>query len=166
MQVVMGTKLMGASRIICVDLNNKKKETGEAFGATDFVNPIEIGKPTHEAIRELTDGLGVDYSFECSGAAPALNEAVQSTKAGSGLTMVIGAGSQKVMPFNIETFLEGRIIKGCVFGGVRPQSDLHLIVDKCLNKEIEVEKLVTHEVELVDINESFKLLKLPECLKG
>ncbi|KAK1262655.1 Alcohol dehydrogenase-like 3 [Acorus gramineus] len=163
--VVMGAKLMGASRIIGVDVNDKKKETGEAFGATDFVNPTEIGKPTHEVIRELTDGLGVDYSFECSGAATALNEAVESTKAGSGLTMVIGAGTQKVMPFNVESFLGGRTMKGCLFGGMKPRSDIHLIVDKCLNKEVQLDGFVTHEVELDDINDAFKLLKLPECLK-
>ncbi|KAK1303680.1 Alcohol dehydrogenase-like 3 [Acorus calamus] len=70
---VAGAKMMGAGRIIGIDVNDKKREPGEAFGATDFVNPGKIGgRSAVEVIRELTGGLGVDYSFECSGVAACL----------------------------------------------------------------------------------------------
>src|SRR5215210_46495 len=43
LNVIQGLKLVGANMIIGVDLNNDKKQWGERFGMTHFVNPKEIG---------------------------------------------------------------------------------------------------------------------------
>src|SRR5438309_2880813 len=42
LNVIQGLRLVGASMIIGVDANNEKKEWGERFGMTHFVNPNEI----------------------------------------------------------------------------------------------------------------------------
>lgn len=72
--------MQGACKIIGVDLIEQKKEKARLFGMTDFINPKEIENTTTvEAIKEMTGGLGVDYSFECSGAGPVASEAFEAT---------------------------------------------------------------------------------------
>src|SRR5689334_22767338 len=43
LNVVQGAKLVGANRIIGVDLNPRRRALAEKFGMTDFVNPKEVG---------------------------------------------------------------------------------------------------------------------------
>ncbi|MCI03313.1 alcohol dehydrogenase-like 2-like, partial [Trifolium medium] len=64
---ISGAKMMGASKIIGVDKNEMKREKGEAFGLTNFINPSDSNKSASELVKELSGGMGVDYSFECTG---------------------------------------------------------------------------------------------------
>ncbi|OAY41785.1 hypothetical protein MANES_09G129300v8 [Manihot esculenta] len=94
--VIEGARMRGAATIIGVDKNGKKREKGQAFGMTHFINPEEFDKPISQLVKDLTSGIGVDYCFECSGAAPLVNEALQATKMGIGKAIVVGAGSETV----------------------------------------------------------------------
>lgn len=80
MQVVEGARLNGAAKIIGIDINDCKRKKGEAFGMTEFINPKDSDKSISELVKEVTDGLGVDYSFECTGASALVNEALEATK--------------------------------------------------------------------------------------
>ncbi|ONK71953.1 uncharacterized protein A4U43_C04F14100 [Asparagus officinalis] len=131
---IIGAKLLGASKIIGVDLNNRKKEKAEFFGMTDFINPKEIeNKTCVEMIKEMTGGMGVDYSFECSGAGSVVNEAVEATVMGRGITIMLG-GAEKNASISCLALLGGRTLKGTTFGGIKPRSDLPSIITKCINK--------------------------------
>jgi len=66
LNVVQGARLVGANKIIGVDLNPARKALGEKFGMTHFVNPKEVGGDLVAHLVELTGG-GADYSFECIG---------------------------------------------------------------------------------------------------
>lgn len=73
--------MMGATRIIGIDVNERKREKGEAFGMTDFINPNDHSdKPSSQLVKDLTNGLGVDYALECTGVASLLTQALESTK--------------------------------------------------------------------------------------
>ncbi|KAK9269680.1 hypothetical protein L1049_001458 [Liquidambar formosana] len=77
---IKGAQMKGATRIIGIDKNERKKEKGLAFGMTEFVNPSEHDKSISEIIKELTGGTGVDYCIECTGVAPLMNEALEACK--------------------------------------------------------------------------------------
>lgn len=71
---------MGACKIIGVDLIQNKKQTAYAFGMTDFINPNELdGRSISDAIKDMTGGLGVNYSFDCTGVPSVFNEAIEAT---------------------------------------------------------------------------------------
>lgn len=73
--------MQGATKIIGVDINEKKAQIGEVFGMTDFINPQNHpNKLVSDLVKDMTNGLGVDYSFECTGVAPLLNEALEASK--------------------------------------------------------------------------------------
>ena len=80
LQAVIGAKLQGASRIIGIDTNENKREKGEAFGITDFINPGDSNKSASELVKELSGGMGADYSFECTGVSTLLSESLEATK--------------------------------------------------------------------------------------
>ncbi|PIA39950.1 hypothetical protein AQUCO_02600413v1, partial [Aquilegia coerulea] len=163
---VEGARIMGASKIIGVDLNEWKKEKGEVFGMTDFINPTKSDKPLSELIKEITAGMGVDYCFECTGAEPLLNEAILSSKIGKGITILIGVSLQTSNTINSSQLIFGRTVKGSIFGGLKPQSDFPVIIEKNINKEFKLDALMTHEIQLDDINRALnKVAKQPDCIK-
>ena len=73
--------MQGASKIIGVDINENKAAIGKVFGMTDFINPkVHPNKSVSDLVKDITDGLGVDYSFECTGVPSLLNEALEASK--------------------------------------------------------------------------------------
>ena len=90
--VIMGSRLAGATTIIGVDIDPRKLEWAREFGATHTVNPTE-GDPV-EAIKAITGGYGVNYSFEAVGRPDTTLQAIFSRDL-AGTCVIIGvAGPQ------------------------------------------------------------------------
>ncbi|HWM25800.1 MAG TPA: zinc-binding dehydrogenase [Chthoniobacterales bacterium] len=68
-------RTLGAAQVFAVDINPRKLELAERFGATP-VN-ASAGNPV-EQIRELTGGCGVDVALELVGLPATMRQAVQS----------------------------------------------------------------------------------------
>ncbi len=157
LNVVQGAKMVGADRIIGIDLNDDRETLAREFGMTDFINPRDIDDVT-EAIIELTGG-GVDYSFECIGNTTTMRQALECSHKGWGESFIIGvagAGQEiSTRPFQLVT---GRSWKGTAFGGARGRSDVPKIVDWYMNGKIQIDPLITHTMPLEDINKAFDLM--------
>ncbi|MCW8935563.1 MAG: S-(hydroxymethyl)glutathione dehydrogenase/class III alcohol dehydrogenase [Gammaproteobacteria bacterium] len=163
---IQGAVMAKAGRIIAVDINPDKWEIAKAMGATDFVNPKTLSVSTTEAIIEMTNG-GVDYSFECIGNIHVMREALECTHMGWGVATVIGvagAGQEiSTRPFNL---VVGRTWKGSAFGGVKGRTELPGYVDRYMDGEIELDKMVTHTMPLEDINRAFDLMHSGESIRS
>ena len=155
---IQGAVMAKAGRIIAIDTNPEKWEMAKALGATDFINPDQLAVTVTEAIVDMTSG-GVDYSFECIGNVHVMREALECCHMGWGVSTIIGvAGSGQEIctrPFQLVT---GRIWKGTAFGGVKGRSELPGYVDRYMNGEIELDRMVTHTMPLEDINQAFELM--------
>ncbi|KAF6138628.1 hypothetical protein GIB67_032522 [Kingdonia uniflora] len=127
-----GARMRGASKIIGMDINERKREKGGVFGMADFINPTQSNKSISVAIKEMTNGLSMDCIYECSGVSSLINEALEATTFGKGVVTIIGMGEQST-PISLFSLL-GRTLKGSILGGLKPQSDLPVIVDKCIAK--------------------------------
>ncbi|CAL4937990.1 unnamed protein product [Urochloa decumbens] len=164
--VAQGAKMCGASKIIGVDLNPDKEKVGKMFGMTDFVNPTKLDKSSvSEVIGGMTGG-GVDCSFECVGVPSVMTDAFRSTKLGNGKTIVLGMGKetdQLCVP--ALELLFGKSVIGSALGGIKPKTDIPIIAKKCMNKELELDGLVTHEVGLGEINTAFDLMLQGKSLR-
>ncbi|CAN6296201.1 unnamed protein product [Urochloa humidicola] len=163
--VAQGAKMCGASKIIGVDLNPDKEKIGKTFGVTDFINPTKLDKSSVEVIGEMTGG-GVDCSFECVGVPSVMTDAFRSTKLGHGKTIVLGMGKQTdQMCVPAVELLFGKCVIGSALGGIKPKTDIPIIAEKCKNKELELDGLVTHEVGLGEINTAFDLMLQGKSLR-
>jgi len=166
LSVIQGAVMAKAGRIIAVDINADKWEIAKALGATDFVNPSELSNTATEAIVDMTNG-GVDYSFECIGNVHVMREALECCHMGWGVSTIIGvagAGQEiSTRPFQLVT---GRTWKGTAFGGVKGRTELPGYVDRYMNGEIELDKMVTHSMPLEDINRAFDLMHAGESIRS
>ncbi|XP_038716547.1 alcohol dehydrogenase-like 2 [Tripterygium wilfordii] len=157
--VAEGARLRRASKIIGIDLNPGKFEIGKEFGVTNFINPSSCGdKPVSEVIKEMTDG-GADYCFECIGLASLMEDAFRSSRVGWGKTVILGVEAHGLpVSLNCSEILNGRSFSGSLYGGIKPKSDIPLLANKFLEKELNLDKFITHEVCFSDINKAFDLL--------
>ena len=157
LNVIQGAKLVGARRIIGVDLNADKKALATQFGMTDFVNPSEVDNVVDHLIQ-MTGG-GVDYSFECIGNVNVMRQALECCHKGWGQSCIIGvagAGQEiSTRPFQLVT---GRSWRGTAFGGARGRTDVPKIVDWYMEGKIHIEEMITHTRPLDEINTAFDLM--------
>jgi S-(hydroxymethyl)glutathione dehydrogenase / alcohol dehydrogenase len=169
LNVIQGAKLVGADKIIGVDLNPSREAMARSFGLTHFLNPAEIeagGGSVVDAIVQLTGG-GADYSFECIGNTNVMRQALECTHKGWGQSIIIGvaeAGAEiSTRPFQLVT---GRVWKGSAFGGARGRTDVPKIVDWYMEGKINIDSLITHTMPLAKINEGFELMKRGASIRG
>jgi S-(hydroxymethyl)glutathione dehydrogenase/alcohol dehydrogenase len=166
LNVVQGARLVGANKIIGVDLNPARKPLAEKFGLTHFVNPKEVGGDLVAHLVALTDG-GADYSFECIGNVDLMRQALECTHRGWGVSVIIGvAGAGKEIstrPFQLVT---GRVWKGTAFGGIRGRTEVPQIVDWYMDGKINIDDLITHKMPLNDINKAFDLMHSGESIRS
>jgi len=146
-----------AGRIIAVDTNPAKFELARQLGATDCVNPAEVGDVV-EAIVELTDG-GVDYSFEAIGKVEIMGQALACTHRGWGQSIIIGvAGAGEEIHARPFLLVTGRSWRGTAFGGVKSRSEVPGLVDQYMAGALKIDPLVTGSLPLERINEAFSLM--------
>jgi S-(hydroxymethyl)glutathione dehydrogenase/alcohol dehydrogenase len=158
LNVIQGLRLVGANMIVGVDLNPERKAWGERFGMTHFVNPKEAGADLVNYLVNLTGG-GADYSFECIGNVDTMRAALECCHKGWGESVIIGvapAGAEiRTRPFQLVT---GRVWRGTAFGGARGRTEVPKIVDWYMEKKIEIDPMITHQMPLSDINKAFDLM--------
>ncbi|KAI8535705.1 hypothetical protein RHMOL_Rhmol10G0194400 [Rhododendron molle] len=125
------------------------------FGVTEFMNPKEHDKPVQEVIAEMTDG-GVDRSVEWTGGVNAMISAFECVHDGWGVAVLVGVPNKEdAFKTHLMNFLNEKTLKGTFFGDYKPRSDLPSVVEKYMNKELEPEKFITHEVPFTEINKAF-----------
>ncbi|ACY18214.1 S-(hydroxymethyl)glutathione dehydrogenase/class III alcohol dehydrogenase [Haliangium ochraceum] len=157
LNVIQGARMVGADKIVGVDLNPAKRELAEKFGMTHFVNPKEVD----DVVAHIVDitGGGADYSFECIGNVEVMRQALECCHKGWGTSIIIGvAGAGEEIctrPFQLVT---GRNWRGSAFGGARGRRDVPKIVDWYMDGKIEIDPLITHTMPLDDINNAFDLM--------
>jgi S-(hydroxymethyl)glutathione dehydrogenase/alcohol dehydrogenase len=158
LNVIQGAKMVGANMIVGVDLNPAREAIARQFGMTHFVNPKDVKSDLVAHLVELTGG-GADYSFECIGNVNTMRQALECCHRGWGQSVIIGvagAGQEiATRPFQLVT---GRVWKGTAFGGARGRTDVPKIVDWYMDKKINIDDLITHQMPLEKINDAFDLM--------
>ena len=158
LNVLQAARMVGANKIIGVDINGEKEAWGRKFGMTEFVNPNTLKGDVVEELVRLTDG-GADFTFDCTGNTIVMRQALETCHRGWGVSVVIGvaeAGKEiATRPFQLVT---GRVWKGTAFGGAKGRTDVPKIVDWYMNGKIEIDSMITHKLKLEDINKGFDLM--------
>ena len=166
LNVIQGARLVGADRIVGVDVNPDKRAIAETFGMTDFVNPKEVEGDLVPYLVDLTGG-GADYSFECIGNVATMRQALECAHKGWGVSVIIGvagAGQEiATRPFQLVT---GRTWMGTAFGGARGRTDVPRIVDWYMEGKINIDDLITHTMPLEEINTAFDLMHAGESIRS
>ena len=165
LNVIQGARMVGADKIIGIDINPQREAMARKFGMTHFINPNDVPNIV-DAVVQLTDG-GADYSFECIGNTKVMRQALECTHKGWGRSIIIGvaeAGAEiSTRPFQLVT---GRKWEGSAFGGARGRTDVPKIVDWYMEGKIDIDSLITHTLPLDKINDGFQLMKSGESIRS
>ena len=166
LNVIQGARMVGANKIIGVDLNPGRKQIAEKFGMTHFVNPTELEDDLVPYLVDQTDG-GADHSFECIGNTEVMRQALECCHKGWGKSTIIGvapAGAEiATRPFQLVT---GRVWQGTAFGGAKGRTDVPRIVDWYMDGKINIDDLITHVLPLDQINDGFDLMHRGESIRS
>jgi S-(hydroxymethyl)glutathione dehydrogenase/alcohol dehydrogenase len=165
LNVIQAARMVGASMIVGVDLNPKKRALAEKLGMTHFVNPKEVEGDLVAHLVELTKG-GADYSFECVGNVQLMRQALECCHKGWGVSVIVGvagAGQEiSTRPFQLVT---GRVWKGTAFGGAKGRTAVPKIVDWYMEGKINIDDLITQVMPVERINEAFDLMHQGEGIR-
>ena len=167
LNVIQGARLVGANKIVGVDINPAPQGARREIRHDPFREPqgsrAGISSRTWSA---LTDG-GADYSFECVGNVDLMRQALECCHRGWGVSVIIGvagAGQEiQTRPFQLVT---GRVWKGTAFGGARGRTDVPKIVDWYMDGKINIDDLITHMMPLEKINDAFDLMHKGESIRS
>lgn len=166
LNVIQGAALCAPARIIAVDLVEQKLQWAKDFGATDTINGKNVAD-VPGAIRELTDGLGVDYAFEVIGAPAVILEAFLSVKRG-GKAVVVGvpAFTDQVSLPGVMFALEEKSIVGSLYGSGNMQRDVPRLLDLYMQKRIKIDELVSRKIKLNEVNSAFAAMENGEVARS
>jgi len=163
MSAVMGARLVGAGKIIAVDVFDNKLRLAEELGATHTINAGR--EDAVEGIRQLTGG-GADYTIVAAASEVAATQAIEAIGFG-GMCVVIGApprGTDVALDFS--ALLREKTIRGCQFGSSRASLDIPLYIDLFMEGRLPLDKLVTRRYPLAEINTAFEALEAGEVVKA
>jgi S-(hydroxymethyl)glutathione dehydrogenase/alcohol dehydrogenase len=161
---VIGCRLRGAERIVCVDLSERRLALATQHGATETM----VGGPDAvERIVESTGGFGADYTFEATGNVNVMRQAVESARMGWGLCTVAGvAGKGEKLDVVPRFLITGRRIAGSSFGGAKGRDGVPVLVDRWLAGDIDASSFISHRITLDDVDRGFELMEAQDGIRS
>ncbi len=165
LSAVMAAHAAGASPIIAIDRIPEKLEKARELGATHTVHAGSSDPLTE--IRALTAGQGVQVSIESSGQISVMEAAFSAVKAGGGLCVICGNashGSKMVLdPFDL---IRGKRLIGSWGGESNLDSDIPRYADLFLKGQLFLQKLISKEYALEEINQALDDLEQGKVIRG
>lgn len=164
LNIVQGARMMSARQIIAVDVHASKEAKARELGATHFVNAAECDPV--KAVKDLTGGKGVDYSFEAVGLTAPIEQAYDSLKKG-GTCVVAGISRADVRAqINVNQLVYAeKTLKGTLYGSMRPRVDLLSLIELHRVGKLMLDELLTRTYPLEEINEAYAALERGEVAR-
>ncbi|MEU4495554.1 Zn-dependent alcohol dehydrogenase [Streptomyces sp. NBC_00210] len=159
---IQGARLKGAAQIVAVDPVANRREAGLRFGATEAVAPDELA----DAKQRITAGEGFDYVFEVVGRSATARTAYEATRRG-GTLCIVGAGAMDdFLQLNMfELFFDEKRILPSMYGGGDVLTSYERAIALWRAGRIDLEGLITHRVQLAEINDALAQMRTGEALR-
>ncbi|MGK5449497.1 S-(hydroxymethyl)mycothiol dehydrogenase [Streptomyces radiopugnans] len=162
---VMGANLAGASRIIAVDIDDRKLATARKLGATHTVNSRE-NDPV-EAVRELTGGFGADVVIDAVGVPETYRQAFYARDL-AGTVVLVGVPTPEMrleLPL-LDVFGRGGALKSSWYGDCLPPRDFPMLIDLYLQGRLDLDAFVSETIALDGVEEAFDRMEAGDVLRS
>ncbi|WP_111510637.1 S-(hydroxymethyl)mycothiol dehydrogenase [Mycobacterium kyogaense] len=162
---IAGAALVGAKRIIAVDMDNRKLEWARQFGATHTVNAKELDAV--ETIQDLTDGFGADVVIDAVGRPETWKQAFYARDL-AGTVVLVGVPTPDMtleMPL-IDFFSRGGSLKSSWYGDCLPERDFPTLISLYLQGRFPLDKFVSERIGLDQIEDAFHKMHAGEVLRS
>jgi len=162
---IVGSKLAGASTIIAIDIDDRKLEWAQQFGATHVCNskntdPVEF-------IRSVTDGHGADVCIEAIGHPEVFKQCFEARDL-AGTVVLVGVPNPEMtveLPF-IEIFGRGGSLKSSWYGDCLPERDFPMLIDLYLQGRLDLGGFVSETIGLDDVEAAFHKMEAGDVLRS
>ncbi|HEY9058053.1 MAG TPA: zinc-binding dehydrogenase [Aurantimonas sp.] len=146
-------KALGAQPVILTGTRDNRLEIGKRLGADHVIN-VRNEDPV-EAVRRLTDGKGVDYVVECSGAPNAVNEAAQMLNRGGKICLAAFPGAP--VPVDVAYLVRNNIYVYGIRG--EGKAATHRAEAFMRQKRFDATQIHTHTFAMEDLPEALRYAK-------
>ncbi|WP_111720009.1 S-(hydroxymethyl)mycothiol dehydrogenase [Homoserinimonas sp. OAct 916] len=162
---IAGAKLAGATKIIAVDIDEKKLQMAKSLGATASVNSSE--EDAVEAIRALTDGNGADVVIEAVGRPETYKQAFYARDL-AGTVVLVGVPTPEMtleLPL-LDVFGRGGALKSSWYGDCLPSRDFPMLVEHYKLGNLDLDAFVSERITLDQIEEAFATMAKGTVLRS
>lgn len=163
LSIINAAAIVGASRIIAVDMVSSKSNLAMSFGATDFVDASD-GDAVAKVLQ-LTSG-GVHHAFEAIGLAKTAEQAFNMVARGGTATVVGMIPPGQTVNLMGAAFLGEKKIQGSIMGSNRFPVDMPRLVDFYLSGKLKLDELISRRIKLEEINEGFDEMKTGQLARS
>ncbi|WP_419552833.1 S-(hydroxymethyl)mycothiol dehydrogenase [Candidatus Poriferisodalis sp.] len=165
---ICGARLAGAHTIIGIDIDDRKLEWASEFGATHTINSSGMSNDeVVEAIRELTDGNGVDVAIEAIGLPQTYEQAFYARDlAGTVVLVGVPNPTMKIELPMIEVFGRGGQLKSSWYGDCLPSRDFPMLIDLHLQDRLPLDRFVSETIGIEGVEEAFEKMERGEVLRS
>jgi S-(hydroxymethyl)glutathione dehydrogenase/alcohol dehydrogenase len=156
LNTIQAARMLGAGKIIAVDVMRQKLAWAEEFGATHAVDASK--EDPVAAVQRISGTGGADYTFEVVGTQKTIEQAVLATHRG-GTCVIVGvspAGTR--ISLDPSLFLQQRILTGSSFGGGHQRTDVPMLIDLYMSGKYKLDELISRRLPLAQLNEGFDLM--------
>jgi S-(hydroxymethyl)mycothiol dehydrogenase len=163
---VLGARLAGAAKIIAIDLDPRKLTWAEGLGATDTVDPSQVGDVV-EAVQDLTGGFGADVVIDAVGRPETWKQAFYARDL-AGTVVMVGVPTPEMtieLPL-IDVFGRGGSLKSSWYGDCLPSRDFPMLIDLYLQGRLDLDAFVTETIALDQVEPAFDKMHRGEVLRS
>jgi S-(hydroxymethyl)mycothiol dehydrogenase len=162
---IAASVLVGAKKVIAVDVDDRKLEWAQGFGATDTINSSNTDPV--QAIKDLTGGFGADVVVEAVGRPETYRQAFFARDLAGTLVQVgVPDPSMTIELPMIELFGRGGALKSSWYGDCLPSRDFPMLIDLYLSGRLDLDGFVTETITLEGVEESFARMQRGEVLRS
>lgn len=140
-------RLIGARRIIAVDIDDSKLGSALGFGATHTINARKVN--TVNAIRDLTDGFGADVVIDAVGRPETWEQGLYARDL-AGTVVLVGVPTPEVrveVPLG-KVFSRGGELKASWYGDCLPSAIFPTLIDLYLQGRLPLDNFVSERISL------------------
>ena len=152
LSIIMGAVLAGAEKIIAVDRSLEKEAMAFSVGATHF---IHADQNTLQNVKDLTDGLGVDYAFDAVGN-PKIAEMLLPSLRERGMGILVGVPptDSKIQIDATDLFRQEKCMTGTIYGSADTAVDFERFAQMYLEGKLPIEQLISKNYSIDQINDA------------
>jgi S-(hydroxymethyl)mycothiol dehydrogenase len=163
---VAGSRLVGATTIVAIDVDDRKLEWARGFGATHTVNSTR--EDPVAAVRAATGSFGADVAIEAVGSPDVLEQAFFARDL-AGVVVQVGVPTPAMrfpdLPM-IEFFGRGGSLRPSWYGDCLPDRDFPLLVELYRQGRLDLDAFVTEVIGIGDVEAAFARMQRGEVLRS
>jgi S-(hydroxymethyl)mycothiol dehydrogenase len=162
---VHAAALVGARKVIAVDIDRRKLDLARGFGATDLVDSSQVNPVS--AIRELTGGFGADVTVEAVGHPEVMKQAFHARDhAGTLVQVGVPDPRMRVDLRMLDFYGRGGALKPAWYGDCLPSRDFPILIDLYLRGRYDLDRFVSETIALDQVEEAFAKMQRNEVLRS